>query len=617
MGDESNRNGTVPMNATSLKRIWMLRETRVAALCAALAILALVAASSGHWLLASILGAGAAAAAAALYLFAIRPTRIPRDAVLTLKIAGAIAEEQRRAPFDQLLGRVRPSLCQIRAALEAAREDPRLRAVIVEIAGFQNGLATAEELHELIAAVRDSGKRVVAVLKGDLATARDYLVAAGASEVVVNPDTIIAMLGVAARGVFLKGALDKLNIQVQALQWKEYKGAGEMLTRERMSAALRESLEALVGDWRDALSARVAAARRTDAARAQELVGAGFLSASDALKAGLADREGYVEDIRTEFAPEGKRRNLVGLGRYLRRIARLSERRGGHRIALVCGVGPVISGESPMAGEFLSGDTAAAQIERASRDKAVRAIVFRVNSPGGSAVASDLIWRAVRAAQGRGKPVVVSMGDVAGSGGYYVAAGADAIVAEPSTVTGSIGVVYAKFDLSRVLEQAGVGVEAVKSDTVSDALSSSRSMSEGELRQLDGVLAQLYANFTGKVAEGRRLTAEAAEAVARGRVWSGQAAKAHGLVDELGGLGRAVALALEKALIPAAEPYHLVSYSQPGFVSSLRLALAGSEPGFVPEAVAHGLGIPVRWMPAMARLMLRGGAMLLGPTIDL
>ena len=170
-----------------------------------------------------------------------------------------------------------------------------------------------------------------------------------------------------------------------------------------------------------------------------------------------------------------------------------------------------------------------------------------MNSPGGSAVGSDLVWRAVREAQKRGKPVVVSMGDVAGSGGYYVAMGADAIVAEPTTITGSIGVVYTKFSLRDLLDYLGIGIDAVKTDEIGDALSMARPLSDAELAQLNSVVGELYGNFTAKVAEGRKLDAAQAEEVARGRVWSGVAAKARGLIDELGGLARAVEIAREKA----------------------------------------------------------------------
>jgi protease-4 len=274
-----------------------------------------------------------------------------------------------------------------------------------------------------------------------------------------------------------------------------------------------------------------------------------------------------------------------------------------------------------MAGEFISGEGTASEILRASKDEKVRAIVFRVNSPGGSAVGSDLVWRAVREAQKRGKPVVVSMGDVAGSGGYYVAMGADAIVAEPSTITGSIGVVYTKFSLRKLLEYLGVGVDAVKTDEISDALSLSRPLSAEELAQLNRVVGELYGNFTAKVAEGRRLDAAQAEEIARGRVWSGVAARARGLIDEVGGLARAVEIAREKAGMKPEEAYELVPYPGPSLISALNVSFARagagsstqSEISLLREIGAELVGVPKRWLPALMRLLTRGGLMLLSP----
>jgi protease-4 len=468
----------------------------------------------------------------------------------------------------------------------------------------------------LVRGVREAGKRVIAVLDGESAGVRDYLVASAADEVICNPETMVTMLGVSAGGVFLKRALEKLQVQVQTLQYKEYKGAAEMFSRESMSAPLRESLQTIIGDWRQVLTERIARARKLPAEKVAELIGRGFMSARDAREAGLIDREGYLEDVRAEFDPEGERKKFVSLGRYLRRATYMNEGFDRHRIAIVCGVGPVVSGNASMAGDFISPETTGAQIERASRDENVKAIVFRINSPGGSAVASDLVWRAVRAAQRRGKPVVVSMGDVAGSGGYYVAAGADSIIAQASTITGSIGVVYAKFDVSALMNQFGVNIERTKSHPVSDALAPTRAMTEGELRQLDGVISQLYVNFTGKVAEGRKLDAEATENLARGRVWSGAAAKSSGLIDDLGGMARAVEIAREKAGIPAGEAHEIVSYSQARFFNALKLSMNAGEPEAMLSLGAKLLGMPSRWMPALTHLLLRGGVVMLGPFID-
>ncbi len=594
----------------------MSRVLRVASYCGAMLVLAGACFYFGRWLAGAFLFAAAAAGAAAFFVFVMRPARIPRDAVLLIRLRGTLPEEPHRSIVDQVRGRAFPALSQLRYALEAVRDDPQVRAIVVEIGGLDNGLATAEELHDLLRSVRESGKRVIAVLASDFANLRDYLIASAAHEVVVNPDTMLAMLGVSAGGMFLKRALEQLHVQVQTLQWKEYKGAAETFGREGMSPELRESLEAVVGDWRELLCERIAAARHLTPERARELVGLGFLSARDAKEAGLIDREGYAEDVRAEFDLDGGLRRFVGLARYIRHTMYTRERGVRNRIAVVCGIGPVIAGGPPAAGEFISADTTGSQIERASRDGRVKAIVFRVNSPGGSAVGSDLVWRAVRAAQGRAKPVVVSMGDVAGSGGYYVAMCADAIVAQSSTITGSIGVVYAKFNASSLLREAGVGVEMAKSDPVSDAFSVTRAMSEAELRQLNGVVGQLYANFTRKVSEGRKLSAEAAETVARGRVWSGKAAKANGLVDELGGLARAIEIAREKAGIAPGEPHEVVSYSQGRLIAALKLSLSPADTGLAFSLIARALGIRAQWMPALAELAMRGGAMLLAPFIE-
>jgi protease IV len=605
------------MSKSSPARFHASRIVRVAVYCAILIVLAGIAFYFDRSALGISLIFAAIAMAAVFFVFVIRPARIPRDAVLAIRLSGALPEEPSRSIVDQVRGRSFPALSHLRYALTEVRRDPAIRALMIEVAGIDNGLATAEELHDLILGVRESGKRVIAVLNSDFAGERDYLVASPADEVICNPDTMIAMLGVSAGGVFLKRAMEKLHVQVQTLQYREYKGAAETFSRESMSAPLRESLEAIIGDWNRILTERIAKARKLPVEKAAELVGHGFMTARDAREAGLIDREGYAEDIRAEFDPEGKRKKFVGLARYLRHAAYANERAEQHRIAVVCGVGPVIAGEPSMTGDFISPETTGAQIERASRDENVEAIVFRVNSPGGSAVGSDLVWRSVRAAQRRGKPVVVSMGDVAGSGGYYVAMGADAIVAEPSTITGSIGVVYAKFDVSSLMDHFGVNIERTRSHSISDAMSPTRAMTEAELHQLDGVIEHLYGNFTAKVAEGRKLDAAVAENLARGRVWSGTAAKASGLIDEVGGMARAVEIAREKAGIATGEPHELVSYSQARFMTALRSSIGGGEPAGLAPIAAKLVGMPARWMPALMHLVLRGGVMMLGPFLEL
>lgn len=590
--------------------ITLTRDARLALVAAVLAATGAIGVDRGWYVAGALLWLAAAAMVAAFYLLLKRPARVPKDAVLTIRIADGLREDAPRSPLEQLRSRGAATLCQLRRALEAATIDPKIKTVMVEIAAPGVGLATAQELHDLLRALVAAGKRVIAVLSGDQVTIRDYLLASGAGEIAVNPDSTILMLGMAAGGVFLKSALARLGVEAQTLQWKEYKGAAETFNRESMSPELRESLAALIGDWKTTVAGCVAAARKLSVARVDELLGAGFMGTQAALAAGLIDRAGYSEDLRDELDPGGQGESFVDLSRYLRHVS--ATRDGGRRprLALIHGLGPIVTGDSPVAGEFISGEHLAEDIRDAARDEQVRAIVLRVNSPGGAAVGSDLVWRAVREAQKRGKPVVVSMGDVAGSGGYYVAMGADAIVAEPTTITGSIGVVYTKFSAPALLHNLGVGMESVKTDPISDALSLARTMTEAELAQLNQTVGQLYANFTAKVAEGRKLTPEAADAVARGRVWSGVAAKARGLVDELGGLARAVELARAKAGLEADTPHDLVPYPPPGLLGSLNLKWTRAEMPFALDVAASLLELPPRWAPALLHLVTRRGLIL-------
>jgi protease-4 len=558
-------------------------------------------------------GIAAVAIAAAFYFLVLRPSRIPRDAVLVLKLAGAMREVAPRSPLDQLRGRGGAALFDLRQALEGAARDPRLKAVVVRIAGLETGLATADEIHALLRAVGRAGKRTIALLEGDSAGVREYLVACGAGEIVANPNTLLTMLGVAAGGVFLRGALDRLKLEAQTLQWKEYKGAAETLTRDRMSPELRESLEAIVADCKAVLAERIAAARGLAAERAAELAGGGFLSVRAAIDARLIDRAGYFEDLRAEFDPERKERVFVGFGRYLRRLAYGRQPGRDPRLALIHGVGPVVAGEPPAAGDFLSGEAVAAQFDRAASDKSVRAIVFRVNSPGGSALGSDLVWRALNDARERGKPVVVSMGDVAGSGGYYVAMGADRIVAGPATITGSIGVVYTRFSAAKALAAMGVTVEYVKSDEMSDGLSMARALSPAELGQLNEAVGELYSNFTAKVAQGRGLEPAQTETMARGRVWSGLAAQRGGLIDELGGLDKAIEIARVRAGLKDGERHEIVLYPGRGLLAGFRAMTRSARVPWAVGLAAESLGLPRRWAPAMLGLLMRGGALLLCP----
>jgi protease IV len=613
------------------------REVRIISIVVALALLSVVAFLLRWHTIGASLAVAAVASAAAYYFLILRPARIAPESLLRLRLAGRLSEHSAGSLLDRVMGREFVTMHLLREALTHAANDPSIAAVMVELAGVACGMASAQELHDLIAAVGRAGKRTIAVLDSEASEPRDYLIAAGAREILANPDTALMMLGVSAGGFFVKRALSSLHIGAQSLQWKEYKGAGEITSREHMSAEVRESLEAVVADWQQVLVDYLAKARGLDGDRARELINAGFLTARQGQEARLIDRIGYAQDVLAEFQPEeqgeervslrewlmrrapgrerSKRRGnrIVDLHRYLRRTSYLEDKGRRPRIALVYGLGPVIAGEPPRAGEFISGQQTASELMQAARDPRVRALVFRVNSPGGSGVGSDLVWRAVTEVQRRGKPVVVSMGDVAGSGGYYVSMGADAIVAQPSTLTGSIGVVYTKFNFGELLERIGINVDYAKSTASGDALSFARALTDAELEQLNQVMGEVYANFCAKVAQGRKLDPERTEAVARGRVWSGAGAAANGLVDALGGMARAIELAREKANLAPQEEHSLALYSGPRGLMGTRLAAMLSVQSDWPAPLARMTGLPEQWLPALVKLLGSAGVSLLCP----
>lgn len=560
---------------------------------------ALVGALGWHWLGGLLIFVGLAAAAAYL-LVVVRPARLAPESLLRVRLSGALREHAAAPLLERLRGSQPPTLHQLREAFQEAAGDPRVSAVMIEIAGLHCGLASAQELHDLIGALNAAGKRTIALLEGDSPSAREYLIAAAASEVMANPDAMLTMVGLSAGGLFFKDALDKLQIEAQALQWKEYKGAAESFSRQDMSAPLRESIAAVLGDCERLMVEYVARARHLSEQTARALLTRGFIGAQAACAEKLLDRVGYSQDLLSSYGPDDKR--VVSLHRYLRRVRFRKDRGKLPRIGLVFGVGPVLTGDEPLSGEFISAVRTSAELLRAGRDERVKAVVFRVNSPGGAAVGSDLVWRAVGEVRRLGKPVVVSMGDVAGSGGYYVAAGADAIVAEAATITGSIGVVYVKFSLGALMRKLGVAVDLVKTAPMGDALSFARALDRGELQQLDHVMEELYGNFTAKVAEGRHLSPEQTEAVAKGRIWSGSAALSNGLVDALGGLDRAVALAREKAGLPPGQAVELATVG--GGLSGLKAALmpgAGTADSW-PRLLARATGVPEAWIPALGAL---------------
>ncbi len=503
----------------------------------------------------------------AVVLVRLAPGRpaLPAAMILELDLTRDLAEGPGEDSLSRLVFGTKGNLRDLVDALDRAGDDPRVKGVYARLGDDAIGLAKVQQVRDALRAFRDKGKFAVAFADtfGELGPGtRPYYLATAFDEIWLQPQGTVGLTGLYTETPFARELLDRLGIVPRFSRRSEYKTVMNSLTDKAMPAPQREELDALLASLDGQIVRDIAAARRLPQDTLRGLVDRGPLLAEEALKAHLVDRLGY----RDEAIAEARRRagpaaRLVGAARYLDGAGRPHQ--SGAEIALIYGTGLITrsgTGAGLFGAEGLNARKVAAAFRAAAGDKAVRAIVFRIDSPGGSAVASETLWREVARARERGKPVIVSMGDVAASGGYYIAAPADKIVAEPATLTGSIGVVAGKIVLSGLLQKLGVAVEPVARGANAGMFSAVEDFSPQQQRRLDALLDATYAGFKAHVAAGRHLDAGAVEALAKGRVWSGEQAKANGLVDALGGYREAVALAREAAHIPAGAPYRLVVF---------------------------------------------------------
>jgi protease-4 len=432
-----------------------------------------------------------------------------------------------------------PSLVALLEGLAAAAGDPRVEGVLLRLRSGAVSLAQGLALRRALAAVRAAGKPV-AVYAERLAT-EDLFLASAATRVFVPEAGSVAPLGLRLEAWFLRDLLDRLGLHAEVLRVGEFKSAGETLVRRGMSEAQRAQLDALLDDLYAELVEGIAEGRSLPQERVRALIDAGPYRARAAAEAGLVDRCLFPDELEgalTELAGRpGAGAELAWTDLPLYRALRARDPglrapwRDVPRVAYVVASGIVRSGGGPAG---VSSDAYRALLRQLERDPGVRAVVLRIESPGGDALASDLLWRAVRQLAAT-KPVVASLGDVAASGGYYVACAADAIFAEGATLTGSIGVVGGRLDAGGLYQRLGVAREGVERGARAGMLSAARPLAPGERAALRADLRAVYELFLERVAAGRGTTREAVDAVARGRVWSGRRALAEGLVDALGG----------------------------------------------------------------------------------
>jgi protease IV len=469
------------------------------------------------------------------------PRRRPYN-VLRLELTGDVPELPPQFALRDL-GRRRPTtdLVTLLATLRSAREDPELGLVLVDIHGLDAGWGTLQSLRRALLAVRAAGKPVWAYLSQP--GTRDYYLASAATRVLLPPAAVFDVTGIASEVVFLKGALDKLGIEAQLARAGRFKAAAEPFTRSDMSPEHRAMAEALLDDLYDQLVTDVAKARRLEGAIVRAAFTEGPLLARDALGRGLVDALAYPDELRAALEERFGDPAPIDIRTYQRRRA-LAVRRaalGAPTVGVLTVAGAIGARDAVPAGGGARATNWRGfrrELDALVADANVAAVVLRIDSPGGSGLASDLMWREIVQARRR-KPVLASMGDVAASGGYYLAAGADHVTAEPATLTGSIGVLAGKPVLRGLYDHLGITKElVVRGNAARD--SDYVPLDTENLARLRREAEAFYADFVGKVAAGRGLTAAAVENVAEGRVWTGRQAHERGLVDALGGLEQAL-----------------------------------------------------------------------------
>ena len=552
---------------------------------------------------------------AAMYFMVSRAPAVASNSVLMLRVPGGLAERHANPVLTQFVGDG-ATVQSVVNSLRKAKVDSRIRGVILMPAGPQPLWGKAQEIRDAVLDYQASGKPIVAFL--EYGGTQEYYLASAADQVFLMPGSPLDLVGVASYEMFIRGALDKIDAYPDMLNAGDFKTAANFYTETTMTPAHREMAESLNRDLYEQIIDGIADGRQMAKTDVRRLVDLGPFLPADALAAGLVDGLVYADELKRqapfdevnwqEIADRDYRQiglESVGLNR-------------GRRVALIYAVGTINSGVGGVdvtGGEVLGSDTLVRAIRTAREDESVRAIVLRIDSPGGSAVASDVIWREVLLAKDE-KPVIASMSDLGASGGYYIAMGADTIVAQPATLTGSIGVVAGKIATGGTYAKVGVAIEPVSHGRFAEMYSPVTPFSDDERAKMQEHIDAIYEQFVTKAAEGRGMTRDALHEVAQGRVWTGRQAKDRGLVDELGGLGRAITLAKERVGIDADAEVELVVYPRPRSLFELltegfTVAQVVARLGWFPSPQAKVLGAAT----VPLRLFRRGEPLALMPSV--
>jgi protease-4 len=487
----------------------------------------------------------------------------------TVQVAVIKIKEMSESPAPPgLFGAQTDTLRSVLARIKKAADDKDVKALLLDVQASP-GRGQANEIRSAVKEFKKSGKKVYACVEsGDSGS---YLVATAADDITMPPLGMLLLTGVRMEMSFYKDLFDKIGVKFDTLQMGDFKNAGEPYSRSSMSEPLKKHMNGILDDLYSQMVDSIADGRKKTVEEVKKLIDEGPYTTDGAKAAGLIDRVEYHSDFKTRIAKElgvadvtlklnyGKKKvdndfdGLPGLMKLINELAgkETSSKSSKPRIALLHAVGMIMPGKSAGGGfldaETMGSDTMVEAIKKISKDPNIKAIVMRVDSPGGSALASDLIWQAL---QSSGKPVIVSMGDVAGSGGYYIAMGAKKIYAEPGTITGSIGVIMQKPSFDGTYQKVGINTEVLARGKNSGVMGS-RPWTDSEREAMRKLAEDVYKQFTSKASQGRKMDPAKLESLAGGRIWTGNQAKANGLIDEIGTLDDAIAEARKIANLDA------------------------------------------------------------------
>ncbi|HXM12687.1 MAG TPA: signal peptide peptidase SppA [Terriglobales bacterium] len=495
--------------------------------------------------------------------------KVPSKTILEANFEQEFLEDVPATPSAQLLLSRKQTLRDVVDAIDRGASDDRVVGMIAKIGAAPMGMAQTQEIRDAVQRFRAHKKFAVAYSEtfGEFGPGNgSYYLATAFDHIYLQPSGDVGLTGIIMESPFLKGTLAKLGMTFHGDHRYEYKNALNFFTETKYTGPHKEAMTAIMNSWFKQMKDGICQARQIAPEQFQAIVDAGPYLGKEAVAAKLVDAVAYRDEVYNDVKNKaGDGAELLYLDKYLSRAGRPHDH--GKIIALVFGVGGVTRGRSdydPVQGsQTMGSDTAASAIRAAAEDKDVKAILFRVDSPGGSYVASDTIWREVVRARQAGKPVIVSMGNLAGSGGYFIAMAADKIVAEPGTITASIGVLGGKMLTSGLWDKVGLSWDEVHDGQNATMFTGTHDYTPAEWGRFQAWLDRVYVDFTNKVADGRKLPKEKVLEIAKGRIWSGQDAKNLGLVDELGGYDTALQLAKKAARVPEADDVKIVVFPRP------------------------------------------------------